>query len=167
VDEDVTASDISISDSLPDPAEAFIEDRIAPDGTPMAYGRPVLRIEVGDNGNNPDEAVANGKYFEFTVTADCGYYIDLDNLAFSAARGGDAPPRGWVVRADVDCFSSNIATQEVTTTRPTLTPYTIDLSSDCRFQGLTELTFRVYSYTPGAGRSVEYVDVTLNGTVHQ
>jgi hypothetical protein len=135
------------------------------------YGFPVLRFQPANNAcdlaTTPDDAVAKGRYFEFKVTADCGYFIDLDSLTFSAARGGAGTPRGYVVRADVDCFASNIDQQDVPTVRNELTPFTIDLSSDCRFQGLTEVTFRIYSYSPGAGQSVEYSNVTLNGLVHQ
>lgn len=34
------------------------------------------------------------------------------------------------------------------------------------FQNLTSgLTFRIYSYSPGAGSSVDYDDLTVNGSV--
>ncbi len=159
VDDYATATDISLSDALPVPGENFIDDR-----SPM-YGRPVLRIDPGANSTNADQAVANDRYFEFTLTADDGFFLDLDNLQFGAARGGSGTPRGWVVRSDVDGFASNIATADMTTARPDLKLYTVDLS-DPAYTGLTEITFRIYSYVPSGGQSVEYADITVNGLSH-
>jgi hypothetical protein len=153
------ATDVSLSDGLPVPGENFIDDR-----SPM-YGRPVLRIDPGAGSATPAQAVANGTYFEFTVAADDGFFLDLDNLMFGAARGGSGTPRGWVLRSSVDGFANNIATADITTVRPDLKLYTIDLS-DAAYTDLTEITFRIYSYVPAGGQSVEYVDVTVNGYSH-
>jgi hypothetical protein len=159
VDDYALASDVSLSDMLPVPGENFIDDR-----TPM-YGRPVLRIDPGAGSTTADQAVANGTYFEFTLAAADGFFLDLDTLMFGAARGGSGTPRGWVVRSSVDGFASNIATADMTTARPDLKLYTVDLS-DPMFMDLTEITFRIYSYAPAAGNSADYVDVTINGFSH-
>jgi hypothetical protein len=158
VDPDVDATDVSLSDDLPVPAEPFIADR------DPSYGRPVLRIEPGDGSTSPDDAVAGGKFFEFTVTASPGVLLVLDDLTFSSARGGAAVPRGWVLLSSVDGFAGTIASAEVPSVRPDLTSFTVDLS-DPVFQGLPEVTFRIYTFVPVGGQSVEYVDVTLNGSV--
>jgi hypothetical protein len=158
VDPNVEASDVSLSDNLPDPAEPFIADR------DPSYGRPVLRIDPGDGSTSADEAVAGGTFFEFTVTANPDVLLALDNLTFSSARGGAAVPRGWVLRSSVDGFASNIDSEEVPSQRPDLTIFTVDLSGP-DFQGLPEVTFRIYTFVPAGGQSVEYVDVTLNGIV--
>ena len=157
VDPDAAATDVSLSDDLPVPGEPFIADRDPP------YGRPVLRIDPGEGSTSADEAVAGGKFFEFTVTA-AGSSLALDNLTFLSARGGASMPRGWVLRSSVDGFASNIASEEVLTQRPDLTTFTVDLSGD-EFQGLDAVTFRIYTFTTGGGLSLEYVDVTLNGMV--
>jgi hypothetical protein len=157
VDPNVGASDVSLSDNLPDPGEPFIADR------DPSYGRPVLRIDPGDGSTSADEAVAGGTFFEFTVTANPGVLLALDNLTFSSARGGAAEPRGWVLRSSVDGFASNIDSEVVPSQRPDLTIFTVDLS-DCQFQGLSAVTFRIYTFVPAGGQSVEYVDVTLNGS---
>jgi hypothetical protein len=159
VDDFAMATDVSLSDQLPVPGENFIDDR-----SPM-YGRPVLRIDPGGSSTTADQAVANARYFEFTLAADDGFLLDLDNLMFGAARGGSGTPRGWVVRSNVDGFASNIATADITTVRADLKLYTVDLSSPA-YLDLTEITFRIYSYAPAAGNSVEYVDVTVNGFSH-
>jgi hypothetical protein len=158
VDDFAMATDVSLSDALPVPGENFIDDRSP------AYGRPVLRIDPG-GATTAAQAVTNGTYFEFTMTADDGFFLDLDNLMFGADRGGSGTPRGFVVRSSVDGFANNIATADLTTVRPDLKLYTADLS-DAAYTDLTEITFRIYSYSPSAGSSTEYVDVTVNGFSH-
>lgn len=160
VDDNALATDVSLSDSLPVPGENFIDDR-----SPM-YGRPVLRIDPGNNSTNAAQAVANGTYFEFTLVAVDGFFLDLDNLMFGGARGGSGTPRGWVVRSSIDGFATNIATADLTTVRADLRLYIIDLS-DPAYTNLSEITFRIYSYVPSGGQSVEYADVTVNGVSHQ
>ena len=159
VDDFAMATDVSLSDGLPVPGENFIDDR-----SPM-YGRPVLRIDPGAGSTTPALAVANGTYLEFTLTADDGFFLDLDNLMFGGARGGSGTPRGWVVRSSVDGFATNIATADLTTVRADLKLYTVDLS-DPAYTDLTEIIFRIYTYVPAGGQSVEYVDVTVNGFSH-
>src|SRR5262249_56482922 len=100
--------------SLPRPGEAFIADR------DPAYGRPVLRIDPGDMSSSPAQAVAGGRYFEFTVAADLDFFLNLTSLTFLCARGGGATPRGWVLPSSVDNFISNIDSQTVPTQRPDL-----------------------------------------------
>jgi hypothetical protein len=156
--DDAVATDLSLSPNLPSPAEAFIADR------DPAYGRPVLRIDPGDMSSSPAQAVAGDRYFEFTVAAEVDFFLNLTSLTFSAARGGGATPRGWALRSSVDGFASNIDSQAIPTQRPDLTPFTIDLSGD-EFQALDAVTFRIYTFVPSGGQSVEYVDVTLNGSV--
>jgi hypothetical protein len=160
VDENAVATDISLSNSLPVPGENFIDDRSP------AYGRPTLRIDPGSNSTNAAQAVANGTYFEFTLVADDGFFLDLDNLMFGGARGGSGTPRGWVVRSSADGFATNIATADMTTVRADLKLYIVDLS-DPAYTNLTQITFRIYSYVPSGGQSVEYADVTVNGVSHQ
>jgi hypothetical protein len=159
VDPDVDATDVSLSDDLPEPGEPFIADRVPP------YGRPVLRIDPGDGSTTPEDAVAGGKFFEFTVTANEGFLLELDSLTFCAARGGASTPRGWVVQVSVDGGPFDFPNWcVVATVRPDLTAFSVDLSGP-DFQDLSEVTFRIYTFVPAGGQSVEYVDVTLNGMV--
>jgi hypothetical protein len=159
-DPNVTAADVSISDSIPPSAEEYIED---PPTGPL-YGFPVLRFQPGSNSRTPAEAVTKDKYFAFTVTANAGHTLNLTNLTFDVARGGAATPRGWVLLSDVDGFANPIDSQDVPTVRNVLTTTTVDLSG-ASFQGLTAVTFRIYAYTPSGGQSVEFSNVTLNGKV--
>jgi hypothetical protein len=155
---DSVATALTLSPNLPTPGEPFIADR------DPAYGRPVLRIDPGDNSSSRDQAVMGDRYFELTVASEPGFFLNLTSLTFLAARGGGATPRGWVLRSSLDGFASNIDASDVPTQRPDLTPFTIDLSGD-EFQALDAVTFRIYTYVPSGGQSVEYVDVTLNGSV--
>jgi hypothetical protein len=157
-DPGVLASDVSLSDSIPDSHECYIEVTDPP------YDTRVLRLEPGPDSSSADQAVENDKYFQFTVMAAPDSFLDLVSLTFEAARGGADMPRGWVLRSSVDNFASNIDTQFVETQRPELTLFTIDLS-DGQFQGLSAVTFRIYTFVPFDGQSVDYRNVTLNGSV--
>jgi hypothetical protein len=163
-DINVTASNISLSDSIPPSAEEYIE--ITSPSYVDANGNqfPVLRFQPGNNSRSPDEAVTKDKYFQFTVTANAGLSLNLTSLTFDCARGGGAMPRGWVLLSSVDGFANPIDTQEVLTQRPNLTNFTVDLSG-ASFQQLSAVTFRMYVYVPGGGQSLEYSNVTLNGKV--
>jgi hypothetical protein len=160
VDPNATAMDVSISDSIPPSAEEYIED---PPTGPL-YGFPVFRFQPGSNSRTPAEAVTKDKYFTFTVTANAGFTLHLANLTFDAARGGGATPRGFVLLSDVDGFTNPIDSEDVPTQRNVQTTFTIDLSG-AAYQGLSEVTFRIYAYTPSGGQSVEFSNLTLNGTV--
>ncbi len=172
VDPNATATDVSLADfdpdtlkGVPDSNECYIED--PPTGPP--YGFTILRLLpsnglTGEDSRDPFEAVANDKYFAFTITANTGYVLNLQSLTFSAARGGGDTPRGWALLSDVDGFTNFIDNQDVPTVRNVLTDFTVDLSG-ASFQGLTEITFRMYSYAPHTGQSVEYHNLSLNGTV--
>jgi hypothetical protein len=124
-------------------------------------GAPFLRLDP--QGNSPDAAtaIANNKYFEFSVTADPGNTLNLDNLEFDVARGGAGTPRGYVVRSSLDNFGSNLSQADVGTVRPNYTHVVVPLSA----LNVTGATFRIYSYSPAGGSSLDYDSITVNGTV--
>jgi hypothetical protein len=141
----------------------LLQDYSIPD-----YGFQVLRAAV-TNTATPDEAsaVAGGTYWSFTVAPNGGFMMSFSNLAFSVARGGAATPRTWYLYSSIDGFTagSGLGSADALTQRPTLSPATVDLSA-ARFQGLTSpVEFRMYISTPGTGQSLEFSNVTLNGTV--
>lgn len=117
----------------------------------------------------PAAAVANNQFFQFTVTPDTGFALDLTSLTFDGARGGDSTPRGFVLRSSLDGFSADIATGTFPTVAMTLTNFSIDLSGAV-FQGIsTDTIFRFYGFAPQAGGSGVigswYDNLTLNGQV--
>jgi hypothetical protein len=163
-DLNVTANNASLSDSIP-PSANDMEDYIEDPPTGPLYGFPILRIEPGGNSNDPNEAMQKDKYFQIQVTANNGTALYPSTLEFDAARGGNATPRGYVVTSSVDGYTSVVDQQDVPTVRNAFTHFSIDLSGP-QFQGLSTVTFRIYVYTPGGGRSVEFHNMTINGTVH-
>jgi hypothetical protein len=163
-DPNVTATDVSISQSIPPSAEEYIEITSPSyvDATGNQY--PVLRLQPGNNSRSPDEAILKDKYFQFTVTAKAGSSLNLTSLTFDCARGGGATPRGWALLSSVDGYANPIDTQDVLTQRATFTNFKVDLSG-ASFQQLSTVTFRMYVYVPAAGQSLEYSNLTLNGKV--
>ena len=122
---------------------------------------PVLHINPAEGANTIAGAVATDSYYEFTVDGDAP--LQLDSLAFQAARGGGSTPRGWALRSSLDGFSTDVASADVPTTRTTLTNFQVDLSG-AAFQNVDgPITFRMYVYTPGAGASVEFENLVLSG----
>src|SRR5438552_2556674 len=75
VDPNVTAADVSLSDSLP-----VVGCYIYQPADCNAYDTLVLRIDVGNTNSDPVLAVLLDKYFQFTVTANCGHVLNLSSL---------------------------------------------------------------------------------------
>lgn len=124
---------------------------------------PVLRTNPASGTTNASTAVSTNSYFEFSVTP-TNLEMDLTSLTFKAARGGSATPRGWVLRSSIDSYGENISTDTLTTQRTTFRDYTVDLSG-ANFQNLTSaITFRLYIYTQSTSLSVEWDNITVNGT---
>jgi hypothetical protein len=159
----VTAADAFLSDSIPPSNEDYIEYTSGSYTDDQGNNIPVLRFEPGNNSNTVAEAIQKDKYFQIGVTATAGVTMNLKSLTFNAGRGGDATPRGYVVLSSVDGYTNIVDTQEVKTTRPVFSSFSIDLSGP-QYQGLTSVNFRIFTYLPGGGRSIEYSNVTINGT---
>jgi hypothetical protein len=151
-----------VASAITDPANA-VGIEISSAAT-VPVGAPFLRLDP--QGNSPDLATAltNNKYFQFTLTASTGFDLDLTSLTFDVARGGAGTPRGYGVRSSADNFATNLSTADVGTVRPAYTPISIPLTGGT-FQDLPSITFRVYSYSPAGGSSVDYDNIVVNGTV--
>lgn len=114
---------------------------------------------------NGTMAVASNSFFTFTLSANAGNVLNLATLEFDVAKGGTTTPRGFVIQSSVDGFAANLAgPTDIPTTRPTFTHYTIDLSG-ASFQGLFSITFRLFTYSPSVGSTVEYDNLTVNGSL--
>ena len=141
---------------------------IVQDYSLVDYGQQVLRAAI-TNTATPDEASAvnGGSYWGFTVQPNTGFKMNFSSFTFDAARGGAGTPRTWYLYSSLAGFTpgSAIAFADVPTVRPILTPFTVDLSG-AQFQGLTNpVEFRMYLSTPATGQSLEFDNVTVNGTV--
>jgi len=146
---------------------------------------PFLRLDPQNSATAPNtattpaESLANNKYFQFTITAAPGSDVDLTSLTFDVARGGGGTPRGFFVRTSADNFASGLTVtgnpaltansfgNDVNTARPAYTAVTADLTG-AQFQNIQSavngLTFRVYAYSPAAGSSLDFDNITINGT---
>lgn len=132
----------------------------------LSYANPVLRVsDLNLTAPPPDGATASTDFFSFTITPLAGYDVDLTDLTLDAARGGATTARGYAIRTSADGFLNNIYTHEVATQRPTFDPEVIPLSA-AAFQNLiAPLTFRVYIYSTGTTATLEFDNITINGTV--
>lgn len=101
--------------------------------------------------------------FKFTLTADTGYLLNLTALDFDAMRGGAGTPRGYAVRSSVDNFASVLGTADLATVRPTFTHVSLSLAG-ATFQNLSTITFKIFSYSPATGSSVDYDSILVSGT---
>jgi hypothetical protein len=126
-------------------------------------GAPFNRVDPQGNATSAAAAVANGVYFDFTVTPSTT--MSLTNLTLDAARGGGGTPRGYEIRSSRDNFGSTLSAADLLTVRPTYTPITVDLSGAAFQNVTTPTTFRFYVYSPAGGQSVDVDNITLNGTV--
>lgn len=159
-DSTTTASGVTAS-PITEPGNLILE--ISSAATTPANA-PFLR-SVDSNATSAADAVTGNEYFEFTVSPGVGSELDLASLTFNVARGGGSTPRGYVVRSSADGYSTDLSTADVATVRPAYTAVNVSLA-DAAFQNLiTPLGFRFYIYAPGAGSSVDFDDITLNGEV--
>jgi hypothetical protein len=131
--------------------------------TPEYSTQPVLRVNPLGNATSAATAVTNNVYFSFTVSPAIEAFMDLSSLTFNTARGGGSTPRGFAVRSSLDNFNTNLFTLDVPTQRPTFTPVNVDLSAFPETN--RPVTFRIYTYAPLTGNTIEFDDITLNGTV--
>jgi len=130
-------------------------------------------VNVNPNGvTTAADAVTSNTFFEFSASADTGLGLDLTSLMFSAFKGGSSGPRGWVMRTSIDAFASDIGDGILTCspfsptfcTEPDL--FSVDLTGS-DFQGLAQIDFRIYSYSPSEVNVLNYSHLELHGDVSQ
>jgi hypothetical protein len=114
----------------------------------------------------PDQGVSNNQFFQFTAAPKAGVTLNLTNLTFDVTRGGASTPRGWAVRSSLDGFGSTIATADIPTQNPNLSPFNVNLSASTFQNVASAVTFRVYGYAPSTGVGAFYDNVTLAGSVN-
>src|SRR5687768_12542532 len=88
-------------------------------------GAPFLRVDPQGNSATPATALANGKYFEFTLTPDADFELNLESMTFDVTRGGASTPRGFFLRSSVDNFTTDLTEGDLPTARPNYTPVAV------------------------------------------
>lgn len=133
----------------------------------LLYDTVTVRPPLG--ATSEPSAVVTDSYFQFDVAADPGLVLNLSSLDFGGYKGGDSDPRGWVLRSSVDGFAADIASDGIISnpfgggsTEPDA--FSVDLSGGA-YQGLADITLRMYAYAPTADFAVNFADVELNGSV--
>jgi hypothetical protein len=140
-----------------------------------AYATPFLKLKPTNAGapvTTAAASLANNSYATFTLST-AGTF-NLSSFTFDASRGGASLTRGFVIQSSIGGFGSGGAILLQVDSIPTqqgaggptanFTPYSIDLSA-ASFQGLTNVEFRIYAFSDGTGASVDFDNLTLNGTV--
>ncbi len=115
------------------------------------------------NGSNTFSGTIDlGKYFEFTLSVDSGFTLDLTSISFGLGRSATGP-RQWEWRSNVDSYSATIGSYTSTNagltnssgvltnpdTNSSWTGNVLDLSGSA-YQDLTSITFRLYGYNSEA-----------------
>ena len=108
----------------------------------------------------PALAFAGADYATFTLTT--ATPMDLTSLTFGGAYGQFGNPAGYDVATSVDGFASYV-TGAFSTQYSTFASQTVDLTP-AQFQGLTSITFRVYSYVKNSG-TADFSDFQVNGSL--
>ena len=107
--------------------------------------------------------LANGDYFEFTVTAEGGKVLNLETLTFDTSRSGSAPDR-CTVYTSADGFSSPVLSYFGVPGSASVDLMGVD------FQGLDSVTVRIVPHGNNTGQSQNsryqaYDNVSLTGQV--
>ena len=132
---------------------------------------PVLLLNFLVAGTNLTTAIENTNWFSFDLTVGSNVTdLDLTSLEFNAARGGGATPRGYgvYVTTPTTTFEEVRGATDLLTQRPNWDPQNIDLSGISSLQNLTAgqvVTFTIPCYSPAAGSSLEFDDITVKGNV--
>jgi len=98
-------------------------------------------ILITQNSTSIGDSVQNNQFAQFTVTAPQSAGVQLSQMQFIAARGGDSTPRTVALRWSYDNYSSNIGQVTISSTWPSTKTYTININA---FVG-GSVTFRLYA----------------------
>jgi hypothetical protein len=132
---------------------------------------PVLTLNFTVAGPDLASAIANTNWFTFDLTVGSIVTdLDLTSLTFNAARGGAGTPRGYGVLVTTPTTTNEQVqgATDVLVVRPNWTNQIVNLSAVGSLQNLTAgqvVTFTIPCYSPAAGSSLEFDDVTVRGNI--
>jgi hypothetical protein len=92
-----------------------------------------------------------------------GFFLNPETLTYDVGKGGNADPRGYIIRSSVDGFSSDLVSVFLPAgAQQAPSSGSVDLSA-AQFQGLSVLSLRFYVFTPDPSvNSVDWANVTLS-----
>ncbi|MGL2999900.1 T9SS sorting signal type C domain-containing protein [Flavobacterium sp. RSSB_23] len=149
------------STSNPYTTGQIVDSNIAVSG--IGRGSGITAIATNDRydatGWNTSNGIDLNDYFEFTLTPNAGYEIDLTSFVYTSTVSATNQPTRFAFRSSIDGFATNIVT-------PSATGTTINLSG-AAYQNITSaITFRIYAYRSGSNAGTFGInDFTFNGTV--
>lgn len=142
----------------------FTDDRLSPTSvlpgiTASDFSSPVFSFATGTNdlrtsetlgladgaetvSDNMTNAVNANQYVAFTVTANSGFVLNLDALAFDIRRGLRGT-QDYAVKSSADTFATYIVFANNVINDTSVRRQSIDLTS-AAFQELTSIEFRIY-----------------------
>jgi len=125
-------------------------------GVTFPQGNPSTSQAISGTGWNVSDGV---KWWDFTVTANAGYLLDLTSLTFDDQRSSSGPVN-WSVTINGVAAASGQNTHGVFSTYPM---NTVDLTA---FPDMTSVDVRIFGYGASGSTGTWRLDnVTLNGTV--
>jgi hypothetical protein len=109
------------------------------------------------------ESITENRYFEFTITPDNGYTINLSSLSFKVGKETSGT-YGWGLRSSIDSYVTTIESGTISTTRTTWGTVTINLPSS-HLHLRSAVTFRLYFYGDSASFEIDVDDILINGRI--
>jgi len=117
-----------------------------------------------DQADTLADAVLNEQYFEFELTPDPGFRVQLNSLSLEAARGGASLPRGWGLYSSIDGFSQLLGGGEIPSVQPDFTFFQADLTGLPEFDEAVIL--RIYAYGPSvSGTGIFFDNIAVVGSL--
>lgn len=122
----------------------------------------VLVVPTNSISTTPAET---NSYFSISFNVEPRFIFNITSLTFYVGKGGLADPRGYVIKSNIDNYTSVLGGNELPTGPQELPVFTtVNIST---LNNLQQLTLRFYVYTPSQGRSVDFSNITVNGTIRQ
>lgn len=132
---------------------------VSPDSPPYATG--VTGKAIVATSFSVSTVLILNEYFEFTITPNTNFSQTLNSITFASYRTSTAPPN-WVLRSNLDGYTSNLSSGS-STTASAFTNQTANLTT---LNNIGSVTFRLYGYgaTSAAG-NWRVDDLKINGSV--
>lgn len=123
---------------------------------------PANTLPISTSSTSSALALTNNSYFEFTVTPNAGYQMDLSTMDLTGGKQTGFTA-SYAIRSSIDAYSTNIGAGVVTANYPTTGQYVSDISP--LFAVTVPTIFRVYIWGNNPANNPIFTQVTLNGTV--
>ena len=108
----------------------------------ISFGSGLIASNANDrftaSGFNVGSTLRTDEYFEFSITPQLGYQVNLNSFYYTAERNSNGP-QVLQLRSSLDGFTSNIGT-------PTIPGSTVSLSATIYQNIANTITFRLYPY---------------------